>query len=135
MQETYTVKEIMDGTGLTRQRVHALIQSRKIPTIKEKNHILVKWFDLLNAADNHTLLTFLRRTLMNDWTELKAAYRDFHEAEKAIRFAKALRYALVLAEGAISFDERDEDRINDFISAMTFFQDLSSFVNLDEEGD
>jgi hypothetical protein len=129
MKNTYTVKEIMDGTGLSRQRIHALIKSRKIPTIKEKKYVLVKWLDLLYAADNPTLLTFLHRTLLNDRTELKAAYKDLQEAEKAIRFAKAIRYALVLAEGAPTIDEKDEQRVNDFISATIFFDSLSSFRN------
>jgi len=129
MKDTFTAKEIMDGTGLTRQRIHALIKSRKIPVVMEKNHIQVKWLDLLYAADNPTLLTFLKRTLLNEREELKADYKDLQEAEKAIRFAKAIRYALVLAEGAPSTDERDSQRIDEFISATTFFDSLSSFRN------
>jgi len=35
----------------------------------------------------------------------------------------------VLAEGAPSTDERDSQRIDEFISATTFFDSLSSFRN------
>jgi len=129
MKDTFTVKEIMDGTGLSRQRVHQLIKSRKIPVVMEKKHIRVKWLDLLYAADNPTLLIFLKRTILNEREELKAAYKDLQEAEKAIRFAKAIRYALVLAEGAPTVDEKDEQRVKDFISATAFFDSLSSFKN------
>ncbi len=137
MKDTYTVKEIMDGTGLTRQRVHQLIKSRGIPVIRENKHFLVKWLDLLYAADNPTLLAFLKRTLLNERTEVKTAYRNLQEAEKAIRFAKAIRYALVLAEGAPTIDERDRQRIDEFISATTFFDSLSSFRNpaIEEENE
>jgi len=135
VKDTFTVKEIMDGTGLSRQRVHALIKSRKIPVIKEKNYTLVKWLDLLYASDNPTLLTFFKRSLINERTALKAVYRETQEAEKAIRFAKAIRYALVLAEGAPSIDEKDEQRVRDFISATTFFDSLSGFRNPALEGD
>jgi len=129
MKDTFTVKEIMDGTGLTRQRVHQLIKSRGIPVTRAKKRIFVKWLDLLYAADNPALLAFLHRTLLNDRVEVKAAYRNLQESEKAIRFAKAIRYALILAEGAPDIDERDEQRVKEFISATTFFDNLSSFRN------
>jgi putative cell wall-binding protein len=129
MKEAFTVREVMDGTGLTRQRVHQLIKSRGIPVIWKNKRILVKWLDLLNIADNPAILAFLRRTLLNERKLLEAAYKNLEESEKAIRFAKAIRYAMILAEGAPEVGDKDRERVKEWITATCFFDGLSAFEN------
>ena len=131
MKDVFTLKEISEGTGLSRQRIHALIRRRKMPAI-QRGHgkpVKVRWLDLLNIADNPSILAFLRRTLLNERKLLEAAYENLEESEKAIRFAKAIRYAMILAEGAPEIGDNDRERVNEWIKATSFFDDLSAFEN------
>ena len=66
MRYVFTVKEIQDGTGLTRQRVHQLIRSRKIPVVKETKHTLIKWENLIKLADNPKILDFIKQMLEDE---------------------------------------------------------------------
>lgn len=47
----YTIKEIAERLGLSRQRVHKLIDDRNIPTVKEGRTILVREGDLVLFED------------------------------------------------------------------------------------
>jgi predicted DNA-binding protein YlxM (UPF0122 family) len=127
MKDDFSIREVMDGTGLTRQRVHQLIRNRGVPVTRKNKRVLVKWLDLLNIADNPTILTFLRRTLLNERKLLEAAYENLEESEKAIRFAKAIRYAMIAAEGAPTIDDEDRERVKEWLKATSFFTDLSAF--------
>jgi len=129
MKDTFTIREVMDVTGLTRQRVHQLIRSRGIPVTRKKKRVVVKWLDLLNMTDNPTVLAFLKRTLLNERKLLEAAYENLEENEKAIRFAKAIRYAMIAAEGAPAIDDEDRERVKEWLKATSFFNDLSAFKN------
>ena len=131
MKDVFTIKEISEGTGLSRQGIHALIRRRKMPAI-QRGHgkpVRVKWLDLLYIADNPSILAFLRRILLNERKLLEAAYKNLEESEKAIRFAKAIRYAMILAEGAPEVGDKDRERVKEWITATSFFDDLSAFEN------
>jgi len=91
MKHIFTIKEIMDGTGLTRQRVHQLIKSRDIPVVKEnKKWFLLRWEDLLKIADNPTILDFLRRTLESEKRQVEDAYRRLRDNAKGMMYAYVL---------------------------------------------
>ena len=131
MKDTFTIKEISEGAELSRQRIHALIRSGKIPAI-QRGHgkpVQVKWKDLLNAIDNRSILAFLLRTLSHERMLLETAYDNLQEIEKAIRFAKAIRYAMIMAEGAPEIGDKDRERVHEWIKATSFFNDLTAFEN------
>lgn len=119
----------MDGTGLTRQRIHQIIKNRAVPVVKTNRWFLLKWADLVKLADNASILNFLKNTLDNERKLLEKAYEDMKENEKAIQFAKAIRYAMIVAEGAPAIDEEDRQRITAWLRATSFFNDLSAFRN------
>ena len=133
MKDVFTVKEIMDGTGLTRQRVHQLIKSRKIPVIRENKHFLLKWQDLLKIADNATMLNFLKDTLDRERRLLEKVYDYQEENKKAIQFAKAIEYARILLEGDPGINSRDSERWDKWIKASLFFNSLTTIRNPVEE--
>ena len=129
MKDIFTVKEIMDGTGLTRQRIHALIKSRKISVTIENRHFLLNWQDLLKIADNPTILDFLKRTLESEKKLLDKAYENMKENEKAIQFAKAIEYARILLEGDPGINSRDSERWSQWFKAGSFFESLMAVRN------
>ena len=135
MKDAYTVKEIMEGTGLTRQRVHQLIKRREIPVTKEKSRFLLKWQDLLEMADNPTILDFLKRTLEGEKKSLDEAYENMKENEKAIQFAKAIEYVRILLEGDPGINSRDSERWRKWFEAGIFFESLMAIRNPAEESD
>ena len=90
MKDAFTVREIMDGTGLSRQRIHALIKSRGIPVTKVNKHFILKWQDLLKIADNPTILGFLSQTLESEKKKAKNGYRSLRENAKAMMYAYVL---------------------------------------------
>jgi hypothetical protein len=133
MKDIFTVKEIMGGTGLTRQRVHAIIKSRKIPVIRENKHFVLKWQDLLKIADNTTILDFLKRTLESEKKLVDKAYEHMKENEKAIQFARAIEYARILLEGDPGINSRDSERWSQWFKAGSFFESLMAVRNPAEE--
>ncbi len=134
MKDTFTVKEIMDGTGLTRQRVHALIKSRKIPVTREDKHFLLKWQDLLNMTDNATMLNFLKTTLEKERQLLEKVHDYQEENEKTIQFARAIEYARILVEGEPEFNTpENKRRWRQWLEAGSFFGSLMAIRNPAEE--
>jgi hypothetical protein len=130
MKNTFTIREVMDGTGLTRQRVHQLIKSRDIPVVKEnKKRFLLIWDDLLKIADNTSVLNFLKGSLDNERKSLEAAYKDVKESEKAMQFAKAIDYARILVEGHPDINSRDNRRWTQWFEAGSFFNNLMTVRN------
>jgi len=117
MKETFSVKEIMEGTGLTRQRIHALIRSRKIPVVRENKHFLVKWQDLLRIADNPTILGFLESTLESEKKKVDNGYRGLRENAKAMMYA----YVLLLEKELPTPEGEDLEWIRLFRKAYTFW--------------
>lgn len=99
MKDTFTVKEIMDGTGLTRQRVHQLIKRWGIPVTRENKYFLLKWQDLLRIADNATMLNFLKTTLEKERQFLEKVHDYQEENERAIHLGKAIEHTIILLEG------------------------------------
>lgn len=90
MQDRFTVREVMDGTGLTRQRIHHLIRSRHIPIVKANKHLLLRWEDLMNMADNPRILSFLRMTLESERRQVEDSYRRLRENAKGMMHAYVL---------------------------------------------
>ena len=122
MKETFTVKEIMDGTGLTRQRVHALIQSRGIPILKEKNYILVKWNDLLQMADNPSILGFLTRTLKTEKKQTENSILSLKGKTSLMMYA-----SMLLMESELPTPEDDESfDTNEFYKAYHCWENIIS---------
>ncbi|MFC1977175.1 hypothetical protein ACFLWS_02775 [Chloroflexota bacterium] len=133
MKDVFTVKEIMNGTGLTRQRVHQLIKSRGIPVIRENKHFLLKWQDLLQVADNTRMLNFLKDTLDSERKLLDEVHDYQEENEKAIQFAKAIEYARILLEGDPGINSQDSERWSQWFKAGDFFERLMAVRNPAEE--
>lgn len=134
MKDTFTVKDIMEGTGLTRQRVHSLIKSRKIQATIENRRLILSWQDMLKIADNPTILSFLKATLESEKKSLDEAYQIIKENERNIQLAKAIEYARILVEGEPDFDAvEDRKRWRQWLEAGSFFSDLSTIRNPDEE--
>lgn len=90
MKETFTIREIMNNTGLTRQRVHQLIKSRDIPVVKANKHFLLKWQSLLKMADNPAILNFLKDTLQSEKEQVGHAYRRLRDNAKGMMYAYVL---------------------------------------------
>ena len=138
MKDTFTVKEIMDGTGLTRQRVHQLIKSRRIPVIRENKHFLLKWQDLFKIADNATILNFLKATLEKERQLLEKVHDYQEENKKAIQYAKAIEYARILLEGypAVTpegqplYTKENREEWNQWDKASIFFSDLIAGIKV-----
>lgn len=117
MKNTFTVKEIMDGTGLTRQRVHQLIKSRGIPVIRGNKHFLLKWQDLLNMADNANMLTFLRDTLQKEKHEIDDGSKALRERAKGMMYA----YELLLEKEFPTPEGEDLEWIRRFRKAYRYW--------------
>lgn len=121
MKDTFTIREIMDGTGLTRQRVHQLIKSRKIPVTRENKHLLLKWQDLMKTADNPTILGFLKSTLEREKRETDDGYRRFRENAKGMMYA----YVLLMEEELPTPEGEDLDWIRLFRKAYYYWQTVT----------
>jgi len=105
MKEMFTVREIMDSTGLSRQRVHQLIKSRSIPVIRKKKHFILSWNDLLQIADNPTILNFLKSTLDKEKEKTESGYRSLKENAKGIMYA----YILMVEKAIPASESEDQE--------------------------
>ena len=123
MKDVFTVKEIMDGTGLTRQRVHQLIRSREIHAIRGNKHFLVKWQDLLKIADNPTMLGFLTQTLENEKKQVEDGYKGLREQAKGMMYA----YVLLMERELPTPEDTDFDWIRLFRKAHTYWWKMDSW--------
>jgi len=99
--DDFTVKEIMQGTGLTKQRVHILIKSRGIPVHKDRNKFVIKWYDLLDTADNPSMLRFLKITLAKERARLDEAHHSLNKDIDFVQYGKASEYARLLLQGGL----------------------------------
>ena len=139
MKDTFTVKEIMDGTGLTRQRVHQLIKRWGIPVHTDKNKFVIYWDDLLKLSDNPSILRFLRVTLDKERRLLEKVHDYQEENNKAIQFAKAIEYAHILLkgqpeltpEGQPHYTKENREKWNLWDRASIFFSDLIAGINVE----
>lgn len=139
MKEVFTVKEIMDGTGVSRQRVHALIKNRGIPVHTDKNKLIVKWDDLLKLSDNASIVQFLKVTLEKERQLLEKVHDYQEENNKVIRYAKAIEYAHILLEGLPAktpegqplYTEENREKWNLWNKASIFFSDLIADINVE----
>jgi hypothetical protein len=118
MKNVFTVKEIMDGTGLTRQRVHQLIKRWGIPVIRENKHFLLKWQDLLSIADNPTILSFLKGTLESEKRTVEDGYRALRENAKGMMYA----YILLMESRLPTPEAEDLDWIRLFRKAYSYWR-------------
>jgi len=121
MKDAFTVREVMDGTGLTRQRVHQLIKSRDIPVIKANKHFLLKWQDLSKIADNPTILDFLRRTLEGEKRQVEDGYKRLRDNAKGMLYA----YVLLIEKELPTPEGTDFDWIRLFRKAYYYWWRLS----------
>lgn len=126
MKNTFTIKEIMDGTGLTRQRIHQLIKSRDIPVIRGNKHFLLKWKSLLELADNPTILDFLKWTLDTEKRKAEDGYRALRESSKAMMYA----YVLLMEKELPTPEGTDFDWIRLFRKAHTYWYKMSNWYGL-----
>lgn len=129
MKERFTVKEVMDGTGLTRQRVHQLVKGWGIEVRKKNNRLLLTWNDLVSMADNPTVLRFLIDTLRSEWKKIEKAYQELEQDEKAIKFARAIIYARALVEGHPDINDRWNEGWEEWHKAVSFFDQLTYIKN------
>lgn len=123
MKDIFTIKEIVDGTGLSRQRVHQLIKSRGIPVVRENNHFVLNWQDLLGLADNASILNFMKDTLESEKEKIDKAYENMRKNEKTVQFAKAIEYARILLDGEPDYSE-DWERWCWWSNAVGYFNNL-----------
>lgn len=135
MKDFFTVKEIMKGTGLSRQRIHTLIKSRNISVNQDKNKFIIKWNDVLLMADNASILNFLKDILENEKKEIDKAYENLKENEEVVKFAKAIEYAKILLEGDPGIDSSNSEGWKKWIEAGVFFSDLMAVHNPAEESE
>jgi len=117
MKSTYTVREVMDGTGLTRQRVHELIKSRDIPVHMDKNKYIIKWDDLLKLADNASMLSFLRVTLKNEKQRADDGLMGLKDNAKGMMYA----YVLLMEKELPTPEGEDLDWIRQFRKAHRYW--------------
>jgi hypothetical protein len=129
MKEEFTIREIMDGTGLTRQRVHQLIKGHGIQVRKKGNRFLLTWNDLVNMADSPTILHYLRDFLRYEWKGIKRAYEELQQDERAIKFARAIMHARALVEGHPDISARYDEGWEEWDKAVSFFSNLSTVRN------
>lgn len=120
MKDTFTVKEIMEGTGLTRQRVHQLIKRRKIPVTRANKHFLLKWQDLVKIADNPTILGFLKSTLESEQKRTEDGYRRLRENAKGMMYA----YVLLMERELPTPEGEDLDWIRLFRKAYYYWEGI-----------
>ena len=125
MKEFFTVREVMDGTGLTRQRVHQLVKGWGIEVRKKNNRLLLTWNDLVNMADNPTILHFLRDFLRYEWKGIRRASQELEQDERAIKFARAIMHAQALVEGQPDINARWDEGWEEWHKAVSFFDQLS----------
>jgi len=117
MKDLFTVKEIMDGTGLTRQRVHQLIKRWGVPVIRENKYFLLKWQDLLKIADNPTILGFLKGTLESEKRTVEDGYRALRENAKGMMYA----YILLMEKELPTPEGEDLEWIRLFRKAYSYW--------------
>ena len=114
----------MDGTGLTRQRVHQLIKARGMSVRKNGNRFLLAWNDLVDMADNPAILHYLRNFLRYEWKGIKRAYEELEQDERAIKFARAIMHAQALVEGQPDINARWDEGWEEWYKAVSFFDQL-----------
>jgi len=117
MKSTFTVKEVMDGTGLSRQRVHELIKSRRIPVLWDKNKYIIKWDYLLELADNAKMLKFLKMTLQKEKNKVEDGYRSLRDNAKGMMYA----YVLMMEKELPTPEGEDLEWIRQFRKAHRYW--------------
>ena len=90
MKDKFTVRDVMEGTGLTRQRVHALIKSHDIKPKEDKNRLLLDWYELHKMADNPSILEFLKSDILKGKSELDNIYNDLRKHARGMAFTYIL---------------------------------------------
>ncbi len=126
MKDNFTVKEIMEGTGLTRQRVHAIIKKRGIPVQSENKHFLLKWQDLMSMADNPTILGFLRSTLEKE----KVNFDDGCKALRKKAIGMMYAYVLLMERELPTPEGKDLDWIRLFRKAYFYWHGMGGWYGL-----
>lgn len=117
MKDLYTVKEVMDGSGLTRQGIHALIKRRGLRVHKDKNKFLIKWEDLVNMAGNPPIFMFLKKDLEKERQTLDASYERLREHAKGMMYA----YVLIMEKEFPTPEGTDFDWMRLFRKAYTYW--------------
>lgn len=125
MREYFTIREVMDGTGLTRQRIHQLVKGWGIQARKKNNRFLLTWNDLVSMADNPTILRFLRDILHSEWKAIQRAYQELEQDQRAIKFARAIMHARALIEGHPDINARWDEGWEEWDKACSFFDQLT----------
>jgi hypothetical protein len=125
--DDFTIKEVVHGTGLSKQRVHILIKTRDIPVHKDRNKFIVKWYDLLKAADNPSMLRFLKITLAKERNRLEEANQSLKKNAEIYQYGVANEYARILLQSRPELTT-DELSVSDFSmdEASNFFKRLIS---------
>jgi len=133
MKDKFTVKEIMDGTGLTRQRIHQIIKSHNIPVDTDQYRFSISWDDLLKLADNDTMLNFLRSTLQKEKQEIGDSYEDLKD-----RMIRILYLNIIMMEAQFPTPEGVNEewrsllqKANDYYQLTKKICPDSSFKNAD----
>jgi len=121
MKNTFTIKEITKGTGLSRQRVHVLIKSRDIPVHTEKNKLIIKWDDLLKMSDNAGMLSFLKVTLQKEKQKTDDGYKSLREQAKGMMYA----YVLLMEKELPTPEGEDLDWIRQFRKAYYYWWQMT----------
>lgn len=129
MKNRFTVKDVMDGTGLTRQRIHQLVKGWGIEVRKKNNRLLLTWNDLLSMADNPTILCFLKDTLDKERRLLDKACEEMERNKKVVEFGRAVQYARILLDGHPEIDSHDHERWSRWFEAGEFFTPLLAVKN------
>jgi hypothetical protein len=123
MKDYYTVKEVMDGTGLTRQGIHALLKRRGIQVHKEKNKFLIKWEDLADMYGNPAMFAFLRSDLEKERNRLEGSYQKLRENAKGMMYA----YVLIMEKEFPTPEGTDFNWMRLFRKAYTYWWQMSEW--------
>jgi len=129
MKEFFKIREVMDGTGLTRQRIHRLVKGWGIPVRKKSNRHLLTWDDLVSMADNPAVLHFLRDILGCEWKAIQRAHQELEQDQRAIKFARAIMHARALVEGHPDINARWDEGWEEWDKACSFFDRLTHISN------
>ena len=122
MKNLFTVKDIVDGTGLTRQRVHQLLETRRIRLLRYKssNRIFIEWQELLKLADNPVILDFLRHTLDSEKKNLERTNMNVRINAFGMQYA----YVLLMEKDLPTPEGVDSNWINLFREAYAYWCDI-----------
>ena len=129
MENRFTVKDVMDGTGLTRQRIHQLVKGWGIAVRKERNRFLLTWNDLVSMAENPNVLRFLRDILCSEREAIQRAHQELEQDQRAMKFARAIMHARALVEGHPDINARWDEGWEEWDKACSFFDRLTHIRN------